>query len=140
MDVKGIEGKNLEELWGETPEAYKGILVPGYPNLFCLYGPNTNIVHGGSIIYNTECQVHYMMQCIALMAEKEAREFEVSAEINDQYNKEVQELSQQLAWGHSGVQSWYKNSQGRVVNNSPFSNLEYWSKTHDIEPDAYDLS
>ena len=140
MDVKGIEGKNLEELWGETPEAYKGILVPGYPNLFCLYGPNTNIVHGGSIIYNTECQVHYMMQCIALMAEKEAREFEVSAEINDQYNKEVQELSQQLAWGHSGVQSWYKNSQGRVVNNSPFSNLEYWSKTHDIEPDVYDLS
>ena len=140
MDVTGIEGKNLEELWGETPEAYKGILVPGYPNLFCLYGPNTNIVHGGSIIYNTECQVHYMMQCIALMAEKEAREFEVSAEINDQYNKEVQELSQQLAWGHSGVQSWYKNSQGRVVNNSPFSNLEYWSKTHDIEPEAYDLS
>ena len=140
IDVNGLDEKNLGECWGETPEAYKGILVPSYPNLFCLYGPNTNIVHGGSIIYNTECQVHYVMQCIALMAEKEASELEISAEINDKYNEEVQDLSQRLAWGHPGVQSWYKNSEGRVVNNSPFSNLEYWSITHDLDPEAYNLS
>ena len=140
IDVNGLDEKNLGESWGETPEAYKGILVPSYPNLFCLYGPNTNIVHGGSIIYNTECQVHYLMQCIALMAEKEASELEISAEINDKYNEEVQDLSQRLAWGHPGVQSWYKNSEGRVVNNSPFSNLEYWSITHDLDPEAYNLS
>lgn len=80
------------------------------------------------------------MQCIALMAEKEASELEISAEINDKYNEEVQDLSQRLAWGHPGVQSWYKNSEGRVVNNSPFSNLEYWSITHDLDPEAYNLS
>ncbi len=140
MEVLGADGKDLGNIWGETPEAYKGMLVPGYPNLFCLYGPNTNIVHGGSIIYNTECQVHYLMQCIALMFDKQVKELEVHRETNEKYNAEVQELSRSLAWGHPGVQSWYKNSQGIVVNNSPFSNLEYWSRTHDIDPDFYNLS
>ncbi len=55
MDVVGRSGTTLADLWGEYPRAYKGMLVPDYPNLFCLYGPNTNIVHGGSIIYNIEC-------------------------------------------------------------------------------------
>jgi 4-hydroxyacetophenone monooxygenase len=113
--------------------------VPDYPNLFCLYGPNTNIVHGGSIIYTIECQVHYMMQCLALMLERQARELEVSAAANEAYNEEVQAISRTLAWGHPGVQSWYKNSDGKVVNNSPFPNLEYWRRTHDAEPDLYAL-
>ncbi len=139
MDVVGRSGQTLENLWGDYPRAYKGILVPDYPNLFCLYGPNTNIVHGGSIIYTIECQVHYMMQCLALMLERQARELEVSATANEAYNEEVQAISRTLAWGHPGVQSWYKNSDGKVVNNSPFPNLEYWRRTHDAEPDLYAL-
>jgi len=50
------------------------------------------------------------------------------------------EFLYQLAWGHSGVQSWYKNSDGKVVNNSPFSNLEFWQRTHDVEPNRYQLN
>jgi len=49
MDVVGKSNVSLGERWGEYPQAYKGMLVPDYPNLFCIYGPNTNIVHGGSI-------------------------------------------------------------------------------------------
>ena len=67
MEVTGRTGTTLSDRWGDYPRAYKGMLVPDYPNLFSLYGPNTNIVHGGSIIYSIECQVHYMMQCLALM-------------------------------------------------------------------------
>ena len=137
MDVVGKSNVSLGERWGEYPQAYKGILVPDYPNLFCIYGPNTNIVHGGSIIYNTECQVHYIMQCLVLMLKQRGKLLEIPQEATDEYNEEVQNLSKNLAWGHPGVESWYKNSDGKVVNNSPFSNLEYWSRTHDAEPNTY---
>lgn len=137
MEIVGNSGLSLDERWGTYPRAYKGMLVPDYPNLFCLYGPNTNIVHGGSIIYNTECQVHYIMQCLALMLERQSKVLEIPEAANDEYNEEVQVLSQQLAWAHPDVKSWYKNSDGKVVNNSPFSNLEYWSRTHDVEPNRY---
>jgi len=140
MEVTGRSGTTLRERWGDYPRAYKGILVPDYPNLFCLYGPNTNIVHGGSIIYTIECQVHYMMQCLALMLSRRASALEIPEAINDEYNAEVQQISQHLAWGHPGVQSWYKNSAGKVVNNSPFSNLEYWQRTHDVEPNRYQMN
>ncbi|MEM7017175.1 MAG: NAD(P)/FAD-dependent oxidoreductase [Pseudomonadota bacterium] len=139
MEVTGRSGESLGERWGEYPRAYKGMLVPDYPNLFCLYGPNTNIVHGGSIIYNIECQVHYIMQCLTLMVTEQAKALEIPEAVNDEYNLEVQEISRNLAWGHPGVQSWYKNSDGKVVNNSPFSNLEFWSRTHKVEPERYQM-
>ena len=137
MEVVGRESESLAQRWGDYPQAYKGMLVPGYPNLFCLYGPNTNIVHGGSIIFCIECQVHYIMQCLVLMLERELKSLEIPQDIADAYNEEVQEISAKLAWGHPGVNSWYKNSAGKVVNNSPFSNLEFWVRTHDVEPNRY---
>lgn len=139
MEVVGRSGTALGERWGDYPRAYKGMLVPDYPNLFTLYGPNTNIVHGGSIIYTIECQVHYVMQCLALMIGRDAHALEIPESVNDEYNEEVQQISAHLAWGHPGVHSWYKNSAGKVVNNSPFSNLEYWSRTHDVEPNRYEM-
>ena len=140
MDVVGRNGEALADEWGDYPRAYKGMLVPHYPNLFCLYGPNTNIVHGGSIIYNIECQVHYIMQCLTLMVTRGASRLEIPDAANNEYNDEVQKISSKLAWGHPAVQSWYKNSDGKVVNNSPFSNLEFWERTHDVEPNRYQLS
>ncbi len=137
MEVIGLSGTSLAERWGDYPRAFQGSTVPDYPNLFCLYGPNTNIVHGGSIIYQVECQVHYVMQCLVHLIGKQLRSMEVREEVNDEYNKRVQAISETLAWGHPGVNSWYKNSQGRVVNNSPFSLQEFWEVNHDLEPDHY---
>ncbi|MFB3105451.1 MAG: flavin-containing monooxygenase, partial [Pseudomonadales bacterium] len=139
MEVVGRSGTSLEDRWGDYPRAFQGTAVPDYPNLFCLYGPNTNIVHGGSIIYQVECQVHYVMQCLVHMIEKRLRSMEVREEVNDEYNERVQAISETLAWGHAGVKSWYKNSQGRVVNNSPFSLQKFWEVNHDLEPDHYVL-
>ena len=139
MEVRGRSGTTLAEQWGDYPQAYKGIAVPDFPNLFCLYGPNTNIVHGGSIIYQVECQIHYVMQCVAAMLDQGIAALEVKRDVNTRYNKEVQAISEKLAWGHPGVQSWYKNSQGKVVNNSPFSLHHYWEVTHDLALIDYEL-
>ncbi len=139
MDIVGKAGVSLASVWGESANAYKGISVPDFPNLFCLYGPNTNIVHGGSIIYQVECQIHYVMQCLTKMLAKGIEAIDVRTEVNDSYNEEVQAISRKLAWGHPNVESWYKNSQGRVVNNSPFSLQKYWEVTHTADMDDYHL-
>ena len=133
MEVIGKQGQTIAEVWGDSANAYKGISVPDFPNLFCLYGPNTNIVHGGSIIYQTECQIHYIMQCITQMLANDISALDVREDVNDSYNKEVQAISKTLAWGHPNVESWYKNSSGRVVNNSPFSLQKYWEVTHELD-------
>ena len=139
MEVLGVEGRRLADVWGDSANAYKGTSVPGFPNLFCLYGPNTNIVHGGSIIYQIECQIHYTMQCITQILDQSLQAIDVRAEINTAYNKRVQSLSRNLAWGHANVTSWYKNSAGEVVNNSPFSLQEFWATTHDVDLNDYRL-
>ena len=56
-----------------------------------------------------------------------------------QHNEEVQKISAQLAWGHEKVESWYKNANGRVVNNSPFSLQKYWEVTHLLDPANYNM-
>jgi 4-hydroxyacetophenone monooxygenase len=137
MDVRGKSGTSLEALWGDDPRAYLGITVPDYPNMFCLYGPNTNIVHGGSIIYQVECQVRYVMACVMELIQTDIKSLECRDKVNIEYNSEVQALSANLAWGHPDVDSWYKNSKGRVVNNSPFCFQEYWERTHDPDFDDY---
>jgi 4-hydroxyacetophenone monooxygenase len=139
MEVVGRSGTSLDERWGDYPRAFQGTVVPDYPNLFTLYGPNTNIVHGGSIIYQTECQVHYVMKCLVMMIERHLHAMEVREDVNDEYNERVQAISTTLAWGHPGVQSWYKNSQGRVVNNSPFSLQKFWEITHDVAQEHFVL-
>ena len=67
MEIVGRDGVTLRERWGEEPRAYLGITVPGFPNLFCLYGPGTNLAHAGSIIFHSECQVRYVMGCLAAL-------------------------------------------------------------------------
>ena len=139
MEVVGRGGRTLSNTWDGAPNAFKGSHMPGFPNLFCLYGPNTNIVHGGSIIYQIECQIHYVMQCLTLLLDKALDALDVRESVNAAYNQDVQARSANLAWGHPNVESWYKNSEGQVINNSPFSLQEFWAVTHDVSPEDFEL-
>src|SRR5690606_25895613 len=92
MDVVGRDGVTLRDLWGEDdPRAYLGITVPGFPNLFLTYGPNTNLAHGGSIIFQIECQVNYIMASIALLLENGADALDCKQEAHDDYNQRAEE-------------------------------------------------
>ena len=64
MRVVGRDGKELSEEWDGDARAYLGITVPGFPNFFMLYGPNTNLVINGSILVMVECQVRYVVEAI----------------------------------------------------------------------------
>ncbi len=138
MQVTGRAGVNLRDLWGDDdPRAYLGIAAPGFPNLFMLYGPNTNLGHGGSIIFHTECQVRYIMQSLREMIEAGREEIECRTEPHDAYNERVDQAHRNMVWAHGGVGNWYKNRNGRVIANSPWRLVDYWAMTAEFKPEDY---
>jgi 4-hydroxyacetophenone monooxygenase len=138
MEITGIDGERLHHRWGEDdPRAYLGITVPGFPNLFLLYGPNTNLAHGGSAVFNAECQVRYTMRALKYLIEEGHAAMDVKRDVHDSYNVEVDNANARMVWSHKGMTNWYKNSKGRVTQNSPWSMCDYWHMTKDINPTDY---
>lgn len=137
LKVKGRGGQDLHETWAGDARAYLGITTPGFPNFFIIYGPNTNIVVNGSIIFFSECAVRYIVGCLKLLAETGARAMEPKREVHDDFNRRVDEANQGWAWGSPHVTSWYKNELGRVSQNWPFGLIDYWRAT--LAPDPKDF-
>ena len=139
MKVTGRGGIDLHEQWGGDARAYLGITVPGFPNLFCLYGPNTNIVINGSIVYFSECGVRHILGCVKMLLAGNYRALDVRKDVHDEFNERVDAENRAMAWGASDVNSWYKNEHGHVAQNWPFTLLEYWQRTLAPNPDDYEL-
>ncbi|HUO93915.1 MAG TPA: NAD(P)/FAD-dependent oxidoreductase, partial [Rhizomicrobium sp.] len=83
MKFKGRGGVDLHAQWDGDPRAYLGITIPNFPNLFVMYGPNTNIVVNGSIIFFSECEIRYIMGCIELMLRHGYRAMEPKRDVHD---------------------------------------------------------
>ncbi len=140
MRVTGRGGNELNEQWEGDARAYLGITVPGFPNFFMLYGPNTNLVVNGSILVMVECQVRYIVEAVGELKRRGCRAMEVRRDVHDRYNAEIDEGNTSMAWGVAKVPSWYRNARGRVTQNWPFSLLDYWERTSRPELDEYELT
>ena len=139
MSVVGRNGADLHREWNGDARAYLGITVPHFPNFFLLYGPNTNIVVNGSIIYYSECEVNYLLESIRFMLENDVSSLDVKTVVHDAYNEKIDAANKLRTWGFSKVRSWYKNSHGRTAQNWPFNVLEYWEQTRVLNPDDYEI-
>jgi cation diffusion facilitator CzcD-associated flavoprotein CzcO len=127
MEIRGRYGTRLEDAWKGGAEAYLGMSVSGFPNLFLLYGPNTNLGHN-SIIFMIECQVNYVVQCIERMREKRLSTFEVRHDAMTRYNQGLDEDLAKTIWS-AGCDSWYKNEAGKITNNWSSFTTAYWWRT-----------
>jgi 4-hydroxyacetophenone monooxygenase len=134
LKVVGRNGVDLHERWGDEARAYLGIAVPGFPNFFMFYGPNTNIVVNGSIVYFSECAVRYVMGCLKLALQHGGHALDVRQDVHDAHNRRVDDRNAEMAWGISTVNTWYKNAAGHITQNWPFTLLEYWERTREPEP------
>ena len=131
-------GERLHERWGDDPNAYLGITVPGFPNLFCLYGPNTNPVVG-SVVFMLECQVNYVVRCLAALIEGGYASMDCRQVVHDEYNARVDAEHEQMVWRHPRVHSYYNNQDGRVITNAPWTLVDYWRMTEQPDLDDYVL-
>ena len=139
IEVVGTNG-SIRDHWGDDdPRAHLGITVPDFPNLFLIYGPNTNLGHGGSALFHSECQIRYIMQALREMVETDLAVLQVKHEPFQAYNDKLDAEFQGMVWTHPGVTSWYKNKAGRVVTNSPWALSVYHSLTAEFNPAEFEV-
>jgi 4-hydroxyacetophenone monooxygenase len=137
MTFTGRGGADLHERWGGDARAYLGMHVPDFPNLFMVFGPNTGLVINGSLILISELSVHYLLESMRLMLTSGRRTMDVRPEVFAAYQERVDAANRLMSWGTSTVNSWYKNSTGRVSQVWPFPILDFWQQTRNLEPENF---
>ena len=140
MRVVGHDGNELSEEWDGDARAYLGITVPGFPNFFMLYGPNTNLVINGSILVMVECQVRYVVEAIGGLRAARRRTMSLRRDVHERYGLEMERGNAQMVWGVADVPTWYRNARGRVTQNWPLDLLTYWSRTREPDLADYELT
>lgn len=126
VDVRGRDGLKLTDVWGESPSAYRGGLVPGFPNMFISSAPNYSPGHGAGHNFGVEVMVHYVMECLQLMAERQAEMLEVTPEAFEDYVRQIDEAMAQTVWCHTPTAHTYYRSGGRIVTAFPFRLVDVW--------------
>ena len=137
MKIFGRDGVELTQHWAGDAKAYLGMTIPAFPNFFCLYGPNTNLVAQGSIVFISECSMRYIIGALKLLLETGAQALEPRQSVFDAYNTKVDAANEVMAWGLPDVTNWYKSQSGRVSQNWPFALFDYWDATRAPDPDDF---
>ncbi len=137
MKITGRNGQDLNKAWQDGAEAYLGIAVHGFPNLFMLYGPNTNLGHN-SIIYMLESQIHYIRQCLAAMEDNGLKALDVRTNVQARFNADIQHKIRDTVW-NKGCHSWYKTESGKNTNNWPGFTFDYRRLTRQVNWSNYEL-
>ncbi|WP_288352471.1 NAD(P)/FAD-dependent oxidoreductase [uncultured Marinobacter sp.] len=137
MEITGRNGASLNQAWATGSEAYKGITVSGFPNLFMLYGPNTNLAHN-SIVYMLESQVRYVLGCINTLSATPGTAMDVKPDRLKTFSEGVQTKLKDSVW-ESGCHSWYLDSDGKNTVNWPGFTFTYRKATREVNPDDYEF-
>jgi cation diffusion facilitator CzcD-associated flavoprotein CzcO len=123
MRITGRGGQDLHDRWKDGASAYLGTVVPGFPNLFVLYGPNTNLGHN-SILVMLEAQIGWVVQAVQALRQGRARVLEIRRDVADEFDRWVQERVGHTVFA-GGCRSWYLTESGRNTQNWPASTLTF---------------
>lgn len=132
LNITGARGICLADQWkNDNPTAYLGLIVPNFPNFFCMLGPGSGPAHGGSAVFQAECQARYISDSVIQMNRAEVDAIQVRAEVHDAFMKKFDAEHESLIWSHPGMSTYYRNSHGRVFSVLPWRFVDYWAMTHD---------
>ncbi len=135
MRVTGIGDRALADEWTKGATAHLGITVPGFPNMFLVYGPNTNL-GGNSIIYMIESQCGYILQALRRIAAIGPSCLDVRADIAERFDAEMTRRLETTVW--SECASWYREPHGgRISTNWPGLVSEYRWRTKRFDPNDF---
>jgi len=138
MEIIGAAGRTLAEEWAHVPHAYLGMSVPGFPNMFLLYGPNTN-GGTGSVIYAIEAGVSHVIAALRELERTNAQRIEVRRQTAEEFNRELRTALAASVW-HTGCTNWYVDEQGNDPSQWPWLWSRYRRRTARITPGAYELT
>jgi cation diffusion facilitator CzcD-associated flavoprotein CzcO len=137
--LRGADGRTLAETWADGMSAYLGTTVTGFPNLFMLWGPNTNLAHS-SVVFMIECQLHYVMEALRAARARRADRVEVRPEAQQRWNDEVQEALRGSVWNTGGCASWYLDEKGNNPIMWPHQTFTFRQRLREFQPADYALS
>jgi cation diffusion facilitator CzcD-associated flavoprotein CzcO len=137
MEIVGAGGRTLAQEWADVPRAYLGMSVAGFPNMFLLYGPNTN-GGTGSVIYTIEAGMRHVLAALAELERRDARWIEVRREAAEKFDRELRAALRGTVW-HTGCTSWYVDERGNDPSQWPWLWSSYRRRTQQLEPRAYEL-
>lgn len=130
MTITGRDGRDLHAQWARGARAHLGMAVPGFPNMFLIYGPNTNL-GSSSIILMMEQQARYIRQITEhLVRAGSRRAFEVWRSVEQAYDTEIQSRLDNGVW--TTCDSWYRTASGRVTTNWPGLVREYQRRARTV--------
>ncbi|MGZ4249430.1 MAG: flavin-containing monooxygenase [Solirubrobacteraceae bacterium] len=138
MEIVGAGGRALAEEWSDVPRAYLGLSVPGFPNMFLIYGPNTN-GGTGSVIYTIEAGIQHVISALGELSRTGAARIEVRRQAAEQFDRELRAALRQTVW-HTGCTSWYVDENGNDPNQWPWLWSTYRRRTARIAAGSYQLS
>jgi cation diffusion facilitator CzcD-associated flavoprotein CzcO len=138
MEIAGGDGRTLAQEWAGVPRAYLGLTVPDFPNLFLLYGPNTN-GGAGSVIYTIEAAMGHVLAALEALGRENARRIEVRREAAEAFDRELRAALARTVW-HTGCTSWYLDDDGNDPNQWPWLWTTYRRRTARLAPGAYALT
>ncbi len=135
VQVIGRDGRALASAWSDGAQAYLGISTAGFPNLFQIYGPNTN---KGSILFMIECQTAYITRQISRLAEEQLAWMEVRPEVMNAYNADIQADANSIAVWSEPCNNYFRHpTSGRVVTQYPRAMGQYRKDTQAPDAAAY---
>ncbi len=137
IDVVGRGGVKIGDAWSDGANAYLGITTAGFPNLFMIYGPNTN---NGSILTMIESQVDYIAGKIEWLVEDDLAWIDVRPGPQAEYNEAVQDAIAGVDVWQAGCNGYYRTPSGRVVTQWPDSMTAYHRKTSAPDRDVFDVA
>ena len=138
LNLIGLQGASLAEQWRpDNPKAHLGITVPNFPNLFCMLGPNTGLGHGGSAIFQAECQAHYIASTLTLAVCEGDGWLDVRQAVQDDYVARLDEAHSKMIWTHPGLSTYYRNAAGRVISVMPWRLVDYWQMTREAQREDF---
>ncbi|EXJ90154.1 hypothetical protein A1O3_03223 [Capronia epimyces CBS 606.96] len=138
IDYVGKGGVSLESTWNKDgARSYLGMVMPGFPNLFSLYGPNHQ-PRGGSLYSWAEIWARYAVKAVVWMIEHEAKSMDVKPAVYDDYQARLDARNRTLIWESAGA-GYYVNEFGRQAVNMPWTTSEYHEMVITPNPDDFDV-
>lgn len=127
IDVTGEGGTRLHDVWRDGAYAYLGMTVPGFPNFFMLYGPNTN-VGSNSVIFVLEAQARYVVRALKHLRRRRKSYVAVKPEVMARFIADIDRWMQGTVW-LTRCSSYFRAPNGRVVTQWPRSARALWAMT-----------
>eukprot|EP00877_Chromochloris_zofingiensis_P012408 jgi/Chrzof1/7420/Cz02g23020.t1 len=136
--IHGLGGRELNQQWREKgAQAYYGLAVSGYPNMFMLLGPNSGLGHN-SVVVMIECQVKYVVNCIQQLLQRKLKWLDVKPGCQQKFKDEVDAMMVGTVW-QSGCSSWYLTPEGKSQTLWPRSTWEYWWRLWSVKLSDWQL-